>query len=408
MAVAVTKHRQWWIVRLLIALVLSTCTLSYVAQATVLPEERADLLYHEYDGGGIKVSGPSLLVRKTATTNTSVFYNYYIDNITGASLDVIRTIGASRYVEKRTEQSGGFTYLHGKTTTSLSYTSSVENDYDAGTLNFSLSQDFFGDLSTLTMGYSKGNDTVGEHSKVTVGSVTTDVYTDKAKVERQNYRLGFSQVLSKNLVMGINWETITNDATSLDSDNVTLNNPYRSYSYCSDATCTSRGFANESYPNTHTSNALAINGSYYLSFRAALHGKVKFYQDSWGISAVSYKLGYTFPWADWIFDFRTRWYSQSKASFYSDLFAFQGEYKFMARDRELSTFQSLSIGTTASWDFFKNGWHWIDKGSLNLSFDHMEFDYKDYRNDLLGGTPGTEPLYSYGANIIQAYVSIWY
>ncbi len=32
--------------------------------AAVLPEDRADLLYHSYDGGGAEISGPSLLVRK--------------------------------------------------------------------------------------------------------------------------------------------------------------------------------------------------------------------------------------------------------------------------------------------------------------------------------------------------------
>jgi len=377
--------------------------LIHVAQATVLPEERADVMYHEYEGGGVTVSGPSILVRKNTSANTSVFYNYYIDNISSASLDVLR--GASPYVEHRTEQSGGIDFLHGKTTMGVSYTHSVENDYRSGTLNFNLSQDFFGDLSTLTLGYTVGNDTVGQHSK----NAGVDIFTDKAKINRQNYRIGLSQILSKNFVMGVNWETITDDATSLPGSDVTLNNPYRLYSYCSDPpACTTRGFDQELYPSTHTSNALAINGSYYLPFRAALHGKVKFYQDSWGIKATTYQLSYTYPLADWIFEFRTRWYSQNKADFYSDLLAYQGEYTFMARDRELSTFQSTGLGVTASWDFARNGWHWIDKGSLNLSFDHMEFDYKDYRNDLVGGLPGTEPLYGYGANIYQLYVSIWY
>ncbi len=374
--------------------------LAQAAQATVLPEERADVMYHSYDGGGVTVSGPSILVRKNASTNTSVYYNYYIDHISSASLDVLT--GGSPYTEHRTEQSGGIDYLHGKTTTSLSYTTSVENDYKSGTLNFNLSQDFFGDLSTLTLGYTHGKDLVSRRG----------LSYDLSEISRQNYRVGFSQILSKNMVVGLNWETITDDATELRDNTgtlsgVTLNNPYRAYSYY-DSTTGQRGFAPEKYPNTHTSNAFAINGSYYLPFRAALHGKVKFYQDSWGITATTYQLNYTYPLASWIFDFRTRWYSQSKADFYSDLFARQDEYTFMARDRELATFQSTSIGVTASWDFAKNGWGWVDKGSLNVSFDHMEFDYKDYRNALVGGTPGTEPLYGYGADIYQLYVSIWY
>jgi len=30
----------------------------------VLPEDRADTLYHRYEGGGVTVDGPSLLVRR--------------------------------------------------------------------------------------------------------------------------------------------------------------------------------------------------------------------------------------------------------------------------------------------------------------------------------------------------------
>lgn len=369
--------------------------LAPVARSTVLPEERADVLYHEYSGGGVTVSGPSLLVRKNTSTNTSVYYNYYIDHVSSASLDVL--IGGSKYEENRTEQSAGIDYLHGKTTASLSYTGSVENDYKSGTLNVNLSQDFFGELSTLTLGYTQGKDFV------TRRNLTYDL----AKVDRQNYRIGFSQILSKNFTLAASWETITDDATSLNGSTVTLNNPYRSYSYL-DSSTNNRGFAPEKYPNTHTSNAFAINGSYYLPFRAAIHGKVKFYRDSWGVDATTYQLGYTYPLGNWIFDFRTRWYKQKRADFYSDMFDYQDQYTFMARDRELSTFDSTALGFTASWDFAKNGWSWIDKGSVNLSWDHLEFNYKDFRNTLAGGSPGTEPLYAYGADIYQFFVSIWY
>jgi len=398
-------NSMWYKLQTVIALsLIMLLGFAQTIRATVLPEERADVMYHGFDGGGVTVTGPSILVRKNASTNTSVYYNYYIDHISSASLDVLT--GGSPYTEKRTEQTGGIAFLHGKTTTSLSYTSSFEKDYKSGTLNFNLSQDFFGDLSTLTLGYTLGNDTVGQHVK----GVGFDYYVDKAKVNRQNYRVGFSQILTKNFIVGANWETITDDATSLPGSDVTLNSPYRSYSYCDDpTTCANRLFAPERYPNTHTSNAFAINGSYFLPFRAALHGKVKFYQDSWGVNATTYQVSYTYPLADWIFDFRTRWYSQSKADFYSDLFDYKDQYTFMARDRELAAFQSTSIGVTATWNFAKNGWHWIDKGSLNLSLDHMEFDYKDFRNNLVTGVPpGTEPLYTYGADIYQLYVSIWY
>lgn len=359
------------------------------ANAGVLPEERADLLYHQYSGDDVTVSGPSLLVRKQTSTNTSVFYNYYIDNISSASIDV-RTSGASRYVEERTEQSAGIDYLHGKTTMSFSYTNSAENDYDADSYHFNLSQDFFGDLTTLTMGYSKGSDTIR--------SSLVSTFVDFA--DKQNYRVGLSQIVTRNLTLGAGFETITDEGY--------LQNPYRVYSFCGNAGCTTRGFAPEKYPHTRTSNALSLRGSYFLSYRAALHGDYKIFEDSWGISATTAEIGYSHPFTDFIVDLRYRIYSQTKADFYSDIFTTQDEFNFMARDKELSTFDSVAFGTTISYDVAKNGWWLFEKGSVNLSWDHIEFTYKDFRNVPLGPTARTEPLFAFGADVIQLFVSLWY
>jgi hypothetical protein len=361
------------------------------ARATVLPEDRVDLLYHSFSGGGIDVNGPSLLVRKQTTTNTSVFYKYYVDAISSASIDVV--LSASRYNEKRTEQSGGIDYLHGKTIMSFAYTNSVENDYKANSYHFNLSQDFFGDLTTLSMGYSKGADFV---------SKSKDPLFVAKEVDRQNYRIGLSQIMSKNLIMGLNWETIT--------DQGYLQSPYRSYSYCLPnlATCSARGFAPEKYPNTRTSNAVALTGSYFLPYRAAVHGELKFFEDSWGIRANSYELGYSHPIANMILDFRYRLYSQTKADFYSDNFDRIDQFNFMGRHKELSTFDSTTLGAKLSYEFAKEGWWVFEKGSLNLSIDHTAYNYKNFRDATIGGLPSAQPLYGFTANVTQFFVSLWY
>ena len=76
------------------------------SQAAILPEDRSDVMYHGYDGGGLQVNGPSVLVRKGYKDKVSVWGNYYVDTITSASIDVITT--ASEYEEERTEASVGF------------------------------------------------------------------------------------------------------------------------------------------------------------------------------------------------------------------------------------------------------------------------------------------------------------
>src|SRR5690606_41060647 len=71
----------------------------------VLPEDRADILYHLYDGGGVQIDGPSVLVRKQVGKNVSVVGNYYVDMVSSASIDVVTT--ASPYAEERKQYSLG-------------------------------------------------------------------------------------------------------------------------------------------------------------------------------------------------------------------------------------------------------------------------------------------------------------
>jgi len=62
--------------------------LSGPARAGVLPEDRADVLYFRYDGGGVTINGPSVLVRKSIGEHVSVSANHYIDMVSSASIDV--------------------------------------------------------------------------------------------------------------------------------------------------------------------------------------------------------------------------------------------------------------------------------------------------------------------------------
>jgi hypothetical protein len=64
--------------------------------AAVLPDDRADVLYHRYDGGGVTIHGPSVLVRKKMAEKYALSANYYVDMVSSASIDV-EVSGASEY-----------------------------------------------------------------------------------------------------------------------------------------------------------------------------------------------------------------------------------------------------------------------------------------------------------------------
>ena len=81
----------------------------------------------------------------------------------------------------------------------------------------------------------------------------------------------------------------------------------------------------------------------------------------------------------------------------------------MARDKELSTFSSQTIRLGASYDIVRGGWKFIERGTLNVIVDHMMFDYEDFRDlRVTGGVAGSEPFYSFDANVIQLFASFWF
>jgi hypothetical protein len=69
------------------------------AQAATLPEDKAEAIYHVYDGGGVKATGPALLVRKSLADKVSLSAQYYVDAVSNASIDVVTT--ASPFKETR-------------------------------------------------------------------------------------------------------------------------------------------------------------------------------------------------------------------------------------------------------------------------------------------------------------------
>ncbi|WP_245763901.1 DUF3570 domain-containing protein [Pseudoalteromonas denitrificans] len=359
------------------------------SNAAVLPEDRADAMYHSYQGGGMSIDGPSILLRKKIGKSVSVSTNYYIDMVSSASIDVLAT--ASPYKEERKEHSLSVDYLHDKTVLSLGYSQSKESDFDAKSLHFDVSQDFFGDLTTLSFGFSKGNDEISQNGNETFKETAT----------RANYRLGLSQVATKNLVLGMNLEAITDEGY--------LNNPYRSYRYQDANSATGFSYATEIYPNTRTSNAASLRARYFLPNKAAIYANARVFSDTWGIDANTYKLGYSQSFMNnWLMDFHLRHYSQTSADFYRDLFDRQDQFNFMARDKEMSTFNDLSIGLTTRYLFKISSAPWIKSSSINLSIDHIQFDYENFRNVLAEQQMGTEPFYSFSANVIRFYVSLWY
>src|ERR1700680_3123433 len=252
---------------------LATLSLMCVAGAAVLPDDRADVFYSSYRGGGMDITGESVLVRKKFSEQFAVQANYFIDKVSGASVDVLSN--ASVIKDERKQKSLSLDYIHDKTQYNLSYTNSTERDYISNTTHFSFSQDMFGDLTTVTLGFTDSRDIVGENN----GKSFAPVIAWLGHAESRSYEGGLSQVITKNLIAGATVEVIT--------DQGFLSNPYRQIRYLVNPSINPLGYelGSQVYPNTRTSTAVEPRAKYYLPYRAAASVSYRYFSDTWGIRA---------------------------------------------------------------------------------------------------------------------------
>ncbi len=351
--------------------------------AEVLPEERTDVGYNYYDGGGVEVDGVTLLVRKNYAGKFSIYSGYHHDSISGASPDVLA--GASKYSEDRDEYTIGGAYLRDNTILDLSYTHSDEEDYQSDTVSFDVSHEMFGAMTKINLGASIGKDDVGRN----------DLDSFEEDLDRYLFRAGISQVITETSVLRFDYEAAVEEGF--------LNNPYR-FVFVNGV---SLGSGSEKYPDTRTGQAFALKGIKYWQHRASTSLGYRFYRDTWDIRAHIIDLNYSqYIGNQWVADIYGRYYTQDKASFYSDNFS--TPMKYMARDKELSTFDSYSIGARIRYDLFKD-FKFLRTGSLNLAVEYLDYDYYDYSGiKSVTDTGSLGSGYTFDAATIQFYFSAWY
>lgn len=378
----------------------TVCAIALITAGTafagVLPEERADVMYHSYSGGGVDINGPSILVRQNYS-DFSFSVNVYQDNISSASIDVESY--ASPYTEHRQEETLTIDYLHDNSNFSIGHTHSAESDYLANTTYFSFSQTFFGDLSTISLAYSQGDDVIGKSKSPEFKEYAT----------RENFRLSFSQVVTKNLVLSSVVETIADEGY--------LHNPYREVRYLDPGVDRGWSTQDEVYPRTHASDAAALRAMYYLPWKDSIRLEVRGFSDSWGIKAHNTEIRYinTRDMANGnklIIEGKLRQYVQTHADFYSDLYSQKDAQNFLGRDKELSAFQSKTLGIGSSYIFKNLNWHVVKDFSVNLYVDYVKYTYDDFRDirpvDNVFKPVNTEPAYAYNAYIIRLFASAWF
>ncbi|EWH08211.1 hypothetical protein DS2_18503 [Catenovulum agarivorans DS-2] len=372
-----------------IQLLLITLLFSNTVKAAVLEDDKVEVLYHSYEGGGMKIDGPAVLIRKKASESFAVSAFYYADTISSASVDVMST--ASPYEEERDELNLGFEYLNNKTQMTLSLRQSEEDDYLAQSVSLNVSHDTFGDLTTVQLGISYGDDEVKRNGD------------DNFLAQTQHYkvRAGISQILTANLIASFEVEAIANNGF--------LNNPYRAVRFVDEESESGVGYQPEVYPETRNSLAGKLSLRYFLPWRAAVLLSYRSFKDSWDIQASDYEILYRQPiFTDWEFELKTRQYEQTQAEFYQDLYPYRNAQNYLARDKELSEFTDTTVGASLTYIVPKAYQPFDWPAEMSVQWDRIDFDYHNFR-DLQQQAPiGEEPLYQFSADVVRVFASIYF
>jgi hypothetical protein len=342
------------------------------ARATDLPEDAADAMFHSYQGGGVTANGPALLVRKKLADKFSLSASYYVDTVSNASIDVVTT--ASPYHESRKEYGFGLDYIYRDSKITLSALSSREPDYVANSRSIDITQETFGGMTSVSMGFTLANDQIGKHN--------SPEFSDVAK--HWQYRFGVSQILTPHWIMSANTEIV--------ADNGFLGSPYR-IAYVFGAAVPER------IPRTRSSRAVKFRVLGSLSAQNAIHADYRYFWDNWAIKAHTAEGGFSRHLDDkTLADTYLRFYKQSKALFYSDNAS--SETLYVSRNRQLGTYNSIGVGAKLTYTAYKVPGKYEVKYNAGYEFARYMFsDFTDIR---------TGSRYAYNANILQLFVTVNY
>jgi hypothetical protein len=342
------------------------------AEAATLPEDQAEALVHVYQGGGVTASGPALLVRKSMADKVSLSGSVYVDMVSNASIDVVTT--ASPFRETRTQVDVGMDYAVRDSIITLGLANSSEPDYKASTASLDVSQEVFGGMTTVSLGFTRGADKVLKHGD--------PLFSDTAK--HWQYRLGATQILTPRWLMSANVEAISDDGF--------LGSPYR----------VARVFGAavpERNPRTRSSRAIKLRSITDVgseSTRAAVRAEYRYFWDNWDIRAHTAEAGYSrYVQAGWLAEGFTRFYTQRHALFYSDNATTETTY--VSRNRQLSSFHSVALGLKLSREFTRVKGQYTVKA--HVDYERVAYRFSDF-TDLRTGSP-----YSYDANVLRLYLT---
>ena len=302
-------------------------------------------LYYQEAGGRIQVLDPMLLLHQDfgkslgqldlllshdAVSGASPTGGYpTLSTTTTTSASGVTSTNASgqipmvQFNDQRRAESLTYSRAFGAHLPSIDLSHSTEKDYVANGFGLSDAWTLAGGRGTLHYGASFSNDLVEP--------VTNHLHLPK---KTRSYALGWTWILGEDDLFDV--------STSWTRERGDLDEPYLIVPMGTGTLSLS-----DHRPEARTRQAFLLKDAHYFPWDGALKTSYRYYRDDWSVRAHTLAFTYDQHVDDgWIVSPSLRFYTQSRASFYSPLLAAPQPYR--SADYRLSALDSAEVGLTVS------------------------------------------------------------
>ena len=368
------------------ALVMSLAPLPAVA------DDRADFTTTWYQErrrgplGGLSVIHPQLDLGVDAGEHVSLGIGYSADVVSGAtaaiySVDAVSS--ATKFDDTRHQGTLSVGFSGKRSSLTLSGSTARERDYTSIAVTAGANIFLPGKNTALALSYTHNFDQVCDRDNAMATPLERRPLTGFIPCKKRRLFFG-RDVLGESMWHDLSIDTAQATLTQNVTPTLVLqaglfgqvlrgfqSNPYRRVRV--------RGTEpQEAVPDVRGRLSMMLRANKYIEgLKAAIHGSVRGYSDTWGVNALTLGMGYSQYMGDHLlFKLRGRIHQQREATFFKDAFFYdtQGPAgQFFTGDRELGALRNIVTGAKLTYlSFDEEGgdvWGAFDEVQLNLKAD---------------------------------------
>lgn len=262
----------------------------------------------------------------------------------GADGTPIQVMSGATIEEERDDVSAAINLYSDSTRTGIGVARSTENDYTSNSANLNTTIWTKSKNTTFDIGISFSDDEIKPTQSLSLDPNRT---IEESKTS-QSISVGFSQVINKNTLMGVNFSYARYEGF--------LSDPYKLASV-------NGVLFRDSRPDEKNQSALDVKFRRYLPKQAAaLHADYRFYDNDWGVESNTFSIGWHQNIYSWQAYTQLRWYDQKAANFYRNFYQAERADGYYSSDYRLSSYGAISVklGISKSFGF----------GKLSVSYEN--------------------------------------